>query len=138
MVTRTAEQMVHGLDGPCAVLPGRACAALNRLLELDKVRIQIRGQDAQLDQALMAIKLAATAFAGSGTGTFVAPQPEPMARSGQQLKDTVGTTTAATILGMTDRAIRKAINEKRLPATKDDSGHHRISRNDLANYLATR
>lgn len=133
---RPAEHMVH--VGPCVVLPGRVCATLNRLLNLDAVRKQVRGHNAELDQALLAIKLAATASAGSGAGTSVAPQPEPVSRSGQQLNDMVGTVTAATILNMTDRAVRKAISEKRLPATKDDSGRHRITREDLAAYLASR
>ena len=50
---------------------------------------------------------------------------------------TVSTTEAAAILRLTDRAVRRAIAEKRLPATRLD-GRHRINRDDLAKYLATR
>jgi excisionase family DNA binding protein len=135
---RPAEHLVHGLDGPVAVLPGQVCAVLNRLLGLDKVRVQVRGQNRQLDHALLAIKLAGTAFtASSGTGTVLAPQPEPMSQSPKQQNDTVSTTTAATILAVSDRAVRKAIAEKRLTATKVE-GRYRITRDDLADYAATR
>ncbi|ORV85557.1 hypothetical protein AWC11_01655 [Mycobacterium interjectum] len=136
---RPAEHLVHGLDGPVAVVDGRVCHLLNRMLSLDKFRVQVRGQDAQLDHTLMAIKLAATAFAeSSAAGTHAAPRPEPEAPSKRQLNDTVSTTTAATILGITDRAVRKAIAEKRLPATLLDGRYYRVARDDLAAYAATR
>jgi excisionase family DNA binding protein len=60
-----------------------------------------------------------------------------MPQSKRQLNETVSTTTAATILGITDRAVRRAITEKRLTATTLD-GRYRIDRDDLAKYLATR
>ncbi|CDM76130.1 helix-turn-helix domain-containing protein [Mycobacterium marinum] len=135
---RPAEHLVHGLDGPVVVLPGRVCAALNRLLGLDKIRAEVRGQNAELDQALLAIRLAALAFkTGSGSGTSVAPQPEPVSGSARQPKnDTVSTNTAATILKISGRAVRKAIDEKRLTATRDDSGRWRITQDDLAAFIA--
>ena len=73
---RPAEQLVH--PGPIAVIDGQVCAILNRLLGLDKLRTEVRGQNPQLDQALLAIKLAAVASTeSSAAGTDVAPQPEP-------------------------------------------------------------
>ena len=133
-MTRPAEHLVHGLDGPVAVIDGRVCAMLNKLLSLDKVRAQIRGQNPQLDQALLAIKLVGTAYAASSaTGKSQAPQPEPAPQSQRQLNDTVSTTTAAALLNMTDRAVRRAITEKRLKATRLD-GRYRIDRDDLAAY----
>ena len=133
---RPAEHLVHGIRGPIAIVDGRVCAQLNRLLSLDKFRSQIRGQDAELDQTLVAIKLAGVAYTeSSAAGIGPAPQSEPRSHSGQQ-ENTVSTTTAATILGITDRAVRKAIAEKRLAATKVD-GRYRITREDLTNYKAT-
>jgi excisionase family DNA binding protein len=131
---RPAEHLVH--KGPVAVLDGRVCAMLNKLLGLDKIRSQVRGQNPQLDQALLAIQLAALATETSGSGSSPAPQPEVAPRSKQQL-NTVSTTTAASSLGITDRAIRQAITEKRLTATKVD-GRYRITPDDLATYAATR
>jgi len=135
-VIRPAEHLVH--RGPVAVIDGRTCALLNRVLRLDKVRAEIRGQDAELDQALVAIRLAGIAYdQSSAAGTTSAPNAEPERRLKPQLHDTVSTTTAATILGITDRAVRKAITEKRLPATHLD-GRWRIHRQDLTNYLGER
>ncbi len=135
---RPAEHLVHGLDGPIVLIDGAVCARLNRLLGLDKLRAQVRGQNPRLDQALLAIKLAAVAYTESSAhGTDVAPQPEPAARSTQLLNDTVSTTTASAFLGITDRAIRKAISEKRLPATKVD-GRWRVTREDLFNLFEYR
>ena len=47
----------------------------------------------------------------TATATRIAPQAQPAAPS---MRDTVSTTTAAEMLGLTDSAIRKAITEKRL------------------------
>jgi excisionase family DNA binding protein len=131
---RPAEHHIHGLDGPVVVIDAAVCAILNRLLGLDKLRTELRGQNPQLDQALLAIRLAGIAHTEtSSTGNGVAPQPEPKPPSSQQLNDTVSTTTAATLLTITDRAVRQAITEKRLPATKIE-GRWRITRQDLHTY----
>lgn len=135
---RPAEFSVH--VGPIAVLDGRVCAALSRLLNLDKLRAQIRGQDAGLDQALLAIRLAALKYDGdsSATGSKPAPVAEVVSPSAQQQNSTFSTTTAAGIAGVSDRAIRQAIDDKRLTATKNDSGHYRITREALAAFIAQR
>ena len=135
---RPAEHLVHGLDGPVVVIDGGVCAILDRLLSLDKVGRQVRGQNEQLDHALVAIRLVGIAYTESfATETSLATEPKPATRSTQQLNNTVNTTTAATILGMTGAAVRKAIRENRLPATHLD-GRYRITRDDLATYRATR
>jgi excisionase family DNA binding protein len=136
VVTRPAEHLVH--KGTSVVIDGRICAVLNKLLGLDRIRSQVRGQDPQLDQELLAIRLAGIAYESSAAGTVSAPRPEPVSQSHQQLNgDTVNTTTAATILGITDRAVRKAITEKRLKATQLD-GRYRITREDLSAFMADR
>ena len=110
------------------------CAILNRLLGLDKLRTELRGQNPRLDQALLAIRLAGIAHTEtSSTGNGVAPQPEPKPPSSQQLNDTVSTTTAATLLGISDRGVRDACTEKRLAATKVE-GRWRITRQALSEY----
>lgn len=117
--------------GPSVVLDGRACALLNRALNLDRVRVELRGQTPELDWALQAIKLGALAHASSVGGTSVAPQPEPRIASTEV--DSVSTSLAAELLGITPRAVRRAIAEKRLPATRLD-GRWRIARDDLQYY----
>jgi excisionase family DNA binding protein len=134
---RPAEHLVHGINGPVVIIDGAVCALLNRLLGLDKIRAQVRGKDAQLDQTLLAIRLAGVATESSAPGTGIAAQPEPGPRLQGQLNETFSTSTAATILNMTDRGVRKAITEKRLKATLLD-GRHRITREDLSAFMADR
>lgn len=136
MPLRPAESFVHG-DGHVVVLDGRICAELNKA-GLDRLRGQVRGRDAQLYQVLLAIRLVALSGESSSCGTQIAPLPEPESCSQQQLKNTVSTTTAANVLGITDRAIRRAIAEKRLTATQDDGGRYRITHDDLAAFAAQR
>jgi excisionase family DNA binding protein len=133
-VIRPAEYMVHA--SPVVILDGRTCVLIGRVLDLDRVRRDVRGQDAQLDQALVAIKLAGIAYTteSSSGGTVSAADAEPVARSRQHdTSDTVSTTTAAAALGITGRAVRKAITEKRLNATLLD-GRYRITRDDLTAF----
>lgn len=138
MRIRLAEEFMHG-DRHVAVLDGWACARLNKL-GFDRLREQAMGRDAHLYQLLLAIRTVAMKYEGSPCGTNAAPQREPMRQSlkNQQLNtDTVGTTNAATILGLTPRAVRRAIEEKRLAATLLD-GRYRITRDDLAEFAAHR
>jgi excisionase family DNA binding protein len=133
---RPAEQLVH--PGPVAVIPGQICAKLDKLLRLRKVHGQIRGQDAELDQALVAIRLAGSAYRQSASvGTVSTPQEEPVSQSKSQLNDTLGTTEAANLLHMTRRAVSKECKQKRLPATFV-GGRYRITHQDLAEYMAER
>jgi excisionase family DNA binding protein len=130
-LTNLTQSSAH--KGPFALVDGRSCHLLNQYL--GKERIRIRGKDPQFDDALLAIYRAGLEYVESSCrGTFVAAKPEPATQSTRQVNNTVSTTTAAEVLGITDRAVRKAITEKRLKATKLD-GRYRIDRDDLTNYL---
>jgi excisionase family DNA binding protein len=134
-VIRPAEHLIHGINGPFVVIDGAVCAMLDRLLRLDQIGRKYRGQNEQFDQSLAAIRLAGAAYSErSGSGADSAPQPDVPPHSVRQQNPTVSTTKAASILGMTDRSVRRAIREKRLPATCLD-GRYRINRDDLTNYL---
>jgi hypothetical protein len=132
---RPAEAFVHGLDGPVAILDGRVCAELNRLLGLAEVRARVRGRDPVLDRALLSMHLAALAAGSCAGATNPAPTSQPMPASNHD--STVGPSAAATIIGITPSGVRKAIAEKRLPAELVD-GRWRIARDDLAAYPAAR
>ena len=133
---RPAEHLVY--KGPTVVIDGRVCELLDRLLKLKEVRADVRGQDTELDQALVAIRLAGVAYReSSSVGTVSAPQAEPMPQSQSQLNNTLGTTEAATLLHMTRRAVSTACKQKRLPATLV-GGRYRIHHDDLAEYRATK
>ena len=133
---RPAEHLVH--QGAVAVIDGRICHMLNKLVGLDKLRAQVRGQDAQLDQTLLAIRLAGTAYDETASaGTISAPREEPVSQSTPQLNDTLSTTEAATLLHLTRRAVSNECKQKRLPATLV-GGRYRITHDDLAAYAAQR
>jgi excisionase family DNA binding protein len=135
-VIRPAEHLVY--TGSVAVIDGRICAMLDRLLNLNRVRTQVRGQNVELDQALVAIRLAGIAYDESASvGTVSAPPGEPVSQSKSQLNDTISTTEAAALLHMTRRAVSKECKQKRLPATLV-GGRYRITRQDLAAFMAER
>lgn len=132
-VWRPPESYVHGVGAPVVVIPGRVAAWMDERLQLGRLRSQLRGVDSELDSVLVAVSVAAAAWRISATGTSVASQPEPTASSPQWLSST----QAADLLGVTDRAIRKAIADRRLPAIQI-FGRHRVSREDLEHYRARR
>lgn len=133
-VPRPPAAYVHG-DGSVVVVPARVAAWLQRHAGLRSLRTECRGVDREVDAVLVALAVAAAAwsgqFNGSGSGTVHAGQPEPAPVS------TLTTAQAATLLGCTDRAVRKAIAAGRLHAV-DDGGRWRIAREDLEHYRAGR
>jgi excisionase family DNA binding protein len=127
---RPPSAYVHGLNGPVVILPARVCAWLEYHAALNKLRIERRGIDPEVDQALVAVRVAAVAWRTSATGRTTAPEPEVP-------EEWVSTAQAAEHLGITDRAVRLAIKEGRLTATQVD-GNHRISSEALAHFIAAR
>lgn len=114
------------------VVPARIAALIYRRTSLGDVRISLRGVDPEVDAVLMALHIAALKWRGSATGSEAAPAPEPAASS-----DWLTTTEAAGLAGVTDRALRKAIADRRLTSTRI-GGRHRITREDLEHYRAAR
>ncbi|MEH6794029.1 MAG: excisionase family DNA-binding protein [Rhodococcus sp. (in: high G+C Gram-positive bacteria)] len=129
---RTHESYLHGLAGVEVTVPGRVAAFLESRCNLQELRVSIRGHDRELDEALLAINLAALHWRNSATGTAEAPTPELPPRS-----EWVSTTEAAGILCCTTRAVRKAIVENRLNATRVGRSY-RINREDLEHFRAAR
>lgn len=121
-----------GTDGPSVIITPRIAAWLDTKAKLNAMRIKVRGLDPDLDAALIALRIAAVSWRTSATGIEHAPEPEE--RPGLEW---LGTTEAAGHLGMTDRGIRTAIAEQRLPATQV-AGRWRINREDLEHFRATR
>ena len=118
--------------GGIVVVPSRIAALLDQHLRLDRFRKNVRGQDAELDAVLLAIRLAAVAHS-SAAGTIPAktPEPQPHSRSGLMVP------AAAIHLGISDRAVRKAMAEGRLSAQKID-GRWSTSFADIEAYRANR
>lgn len=131
--SRPPAAYVHGVDAPVVVVPARVCAWLERHARLNEVRVENRGADPEVDAVLVALRLAALTWRTSATGTPVAAKPEPATDLNQWLS----TTQAADILYITDRAVRLAISEKRLPATQVN-GRWRITREDVQHFAAAK
>ncbi|MDT0201348.1 helix-turn-helix domain-containing protein [Nocardioides sp. AE5] len=125
--------MLIGVNGPGVVLDARTCAWLEGHAGLTSLRVRVRGTDPEISRQLVEIRAAAMAWRGSATGTEDDTKPEPVTDSGQWLS----TGQAAQLAGVTGRAIRKAINEQRLPAT-EAGGRYRISREDIEHFKAAR
>lgn len=130
---RPPQAYVHGIGGTVVIIPARVCAWLERHARLNEVRIQERGADAEVDAVLVALRLAALTWRTTATGTPVAAKPEATTDLNQWLS----TTQAADILYITDRAVRLAISEKRLPATLVN-GRWRITREDIQHFAAAK
>lgn len=112
-------------DGSVAV-PPRIAAWLERKAGVTRERrIAIRDSDPAAYEVLAALRLAALR-SSSGCGTKVAAQQHLT----QELRVWMNTSTAAALLGVTDRAIRKWIATGKLPATRH-GGRWLINRNHL-------
>lgn len=122
----------YAFDGAFVIVPGRVAALLERRLGLDKARIEQRGLDAEVDQVLADLHIAALRWRTSAVGSSPAPQPEVEA-----VLPWVSTAEAALSLGITDRAVRLAIQQQRVPARQID-GRWRITREDVEHYRVAR
>lgn len=122
-----------GRNGPAVVLDARTCAWLERYAGLTSLRVKVRGTDPAVSRNLEEIREAAMAWRSSVTGTAHDTAPEPPTPSSQWLS----TKRAGELLGITDRAIRKAINDDRLHADQI-AGRYRVSREDLEHFRAAR
>ena len=141
MVTRTplpAEHLVFGADGAVTVVPGRVAAWLLSRAGLADYHRAHRGDDPEVDQVLVALKLAAIAWrerntTGTDHGTQAADTPPQAAPSPHWLT----TTATARVLGITARAVVKAISAGRLPA-QWSAGCWWINPDDVEHYRARR
>jgi len=134
---RPAGAYVHGVDGPVAIVTGRAAAWLLLHLDLASHRIEVRGRDPELDAVLGAITYAgnhwrATSATSAPRGSILANDPEPAAPSVEMTS-----LQAAELLGITTRAVRLACAAGRLPSTQTD-GCWRITTDDLDAYRRSR
>lgn len=124
---------LHG-DGPACVVivPARVAAWLATRTNLRNVRISARGTDPEVYAVLHDLHRAALAWRTSAAGSVDAPVPEEPRPS-----EWGSTTQAAGLLGITDRAVRLAVREGRLPA-QQVAGRWRVTREDVEHYRAAR
>lgn len=136
MSHRPAESYVHGLDGPGVFVPGRIAAVLIRRAALNEVRLTLRGLDPEVDAVLEALVIAAVQWRqrrgmasdmGSDQGT----------RGVGSSRSALTTAEAADLLGITQRAVRLAIEERRL-AGRLSGGVWLVDREDIEQFRARR
>jgi excisionase family DNA binding protein len=131
---RSPSSYVAGVDGPVVVVPGRVAAWLERYADLRRLRTDSRGVDPEVDSVLIALATAAALWrqqrTGADHGTELGKQAEPRS-------EFVTTAQAATLLRITERGVRKACAEGRLPATRHGDIWS-ISREDVEHYRAAR
>ena len=130
---RPASAYVHGIDGPAVVVPARVAAWLQSRAGLDRLRIDNRGVDPEVDAVLTALRVAALHWRAAATGSDPRKEPEGEAESVTWLTSA----QAADSLGVGPRAIRLAIAEQRLPAERV-GGRWLINREDVEHYRAAR
>lgn len=123
---------IVGLHGPSVEIPGRVAAWLESKLDLRRVRTDVRGIDPEVDSVLADLHRVALVWRASATGSATTPPPEATPLLGW-----MSTTQAASLLKITDRAVRLAIQEHRLPA-QQLAGRWRITREDVEHYRAAR
>lgn len=138
MTLRPAEHLVFGLDGPAVVVSGRVAAWLLSRGRLNEYHRTHRGDDPEVDQTLVGLKIAALAWrerhtVGTGHGTTAAGTPPQAAPSPAWLT----TTATARVVGITARAVVKAITAGRLPA-QWWSGRWWIDPEEVEHYRARR
>ncbi len=111
---RAPERYVHGLHGPCVVVPARITAVLVTRAGLADYHAQHRGEDPELDAVLVALKVTAAAWrsAVADHGNEQTKYPAGAAVSTQWLS----TAQAARRLGCSPRTVRWAIAAGRLSA----------------------
>lgn len=136
MSGRPAEQLLAGYWDPDSggmvvgvVLSPRVCRYLLDTAHVDK----FAGADPELDRTLAAMERARS----SDIGTKHPDSPEPAPRLKKQPIELLSTTDAGNLLGISDRAIRKAIQGGRLKATPAGANHI-IKRTDLEAFRASR
>jgi excisionase family DNA binding protein len=121
---------IHGQEGPCVIVPGRVAALLERHMQLAHLRLALRGSDEELDAVLVDLHAAAEAWR-------TAVRRPRAVRQATGRAPRVSTGEAAALLHITDRAVRKAIADRRLPAERVD-GRWSITREDIAHLEAQR
>ncbi|GAA2082384.1 hypothetical protein GCM10009840_18200 [Pseudolysinimonas kribbensis] len=131
---RPAETYVFG---DYVILHGRTAAVLLKYAGLERWSLDNRGVDPFIDMQLTALTKAAIAWRSSlGTSTPDPPEPTPDLK--QAATPWLSTTQAGNLLGVSDRAIRKAIDKGRLRATRTPANTLLIAREDFEHYRAMR
>lgn len=129
---KPAGYYVTGNHGPGVEVPGRVAAWLESRLDFRRLRVDVRGIDAEVDAVLADLHLVALVYRPSVDGSD--PRKPAEARA---LLPWLTTAEAAGQLGVTESRVRQVIRAQHLPADQVDR-RWRISRLDFEHYRAAR
>ena len=132
----------YAVDGPAVVVPARIALLLECHYRMDRLRMDVRGRDPELDEVLNAWHAVAMQWSpetgsenGSVTGTEVAGASEPVAPS--EAVEQISASEVANQFGCTTRAVTKAAAERRLRG-QFVAGRWLFHPDDVAVWAATR
>lgn len=137
---RSAREYLHGEQGVVVVVPARVARWLAERVDLNRLRVAVRGDDPEVYEVLAALHLAALheerRRSTSGTGSENFRRRDGSAEV-QSVSESMSATEAAEVLDLSDRAVRLACEQRRLPGEKVD-GRWRLRRIDVEQLAAGR
>lgn len=125
---RPPSAYVHA-GGAVVIVPGRVAAQLDRLLDLTRLRIAVRGQDPETDAVLVALRTAALAWRQSAGGL-------PDRTTADPLPAWITTSQTADLLGVDPRHVRRLAAAGRLTARQLPTGTWLVERESAEHYRA--
>jgi excisionase family DNA binding protein len=123
---------VVGLHGMGVEIPGRVAAWLEARLDLRRLRVDVRGIDAEVDAVLADLHRVALTWSTSVDGKNQAEPTEAVA-----LLPWLTVSEAADQLSVSESRVRQLVRARCLPAEQVDR-RWRISRTDFEHYRAAR
>lgn len=128
---RPAEHYLHGKGaGVVVIVPARVAERLEPVLA--PFRHDHQGRDIEVDNVLIALRVAAMSWMSTYMGTSNAPDGEP-----EPTSKWLGTSSASSLLGITTRAVRKALERGTLHGEISE-GEWRIRRDEIEHYRQRR
>lgn len=104
--------------------------------ELHKLRAAVRGKDQELDDTLLAIRLAAMSYVATAESQLPIDRKR-VAEGAEVVGDWLSTTQVAVVADCDERTVRLAASEARLIGEKFD-GQWRFTQHDAIRWMATR
>ena len=128
----------YRIEGPAVVVPARVAALLERHLRLDRVRVEVRGADAELDAVLSDWAVVAKQHRQvSHQVSSIAPHTKPAAQSTADDDPWLSARQVADLVGVTAVAVRKARRQGRLTGRHID-GAWKFHRDEVERWRSER
>lgn len=135
--------MRYAVSEPAVVVPARVALLLDRLLKLSERRIEWRGQDAQVDEVLLAwnaivVDYKAQVTRPAASQSLVSAASRGALSSQVDAPCVLSVREVARAAECSAAAITLAARENRLPGVKRGDGTWWFEQDDVASWLVTR